>query len=177
VSDLDKSLLAVAGTFLAALLGYWLGRQRWLDEKRDRRRDLATGLLIELRQTEGILREMYDEKRPLDYRWIVFLPWFEKLFPDTHVFSPETTQAAYQFYGLVLEIESRTQQAREFKEIKESDHWVIRVKAGAAVQRMAHLVRALETEGGVLPPMRDVQLFEPGELPRLPERIFPPLGM
>lgn len=174
MSDVDNGFLTIAGICIAALLGYWFGRQRWLDEKRDRARDLATALLIELRHVEDILREMNRELRPLDFEWYVALPWFEKLFPDTRFFSPATTQAAYQFLGLVQEIEARRADALRLKQVSDSDHWAIRVKAGAAVQRLAELVAALKMEGGAVPPVTNVQHFSQGQLPVLPPRIFPP---
>ena len=166
-------MLEILGVLVASLLAYWLGRQRGLDEKRDRSADLATALLIELSHSESVLRDMYSQEHPLDFVWIIPLPWFERLFPDTRSFAPATTQAAYQFYGLVLEIESRIEQMRKFKEITEKDQWMIRAKAGSAVQRMAQLAAALKKEGGELPPILDMQHFEEGELPKLPPPVFP----
>jgi len=172
-NDQSAALLGFLGVLVGSLLGYWLGRQRWLDEKRDRAADIATALLIELRHVESILRDMYSQQRPLDYYWFVPLPWFEKLFPDTRSFTPATTQAAYQFFGLVLEIQSRIGEMRKYKDITDTDHWIIRAKAGSAVQRLAHLVEALQREGGSLPPIVDMQHFAKGELPKLPPPVFP----
>jgi hypothetical protein len=161
---------------VSALLGYRFGRQHSFEEKRERRADLATALLIELSHIESTLRDMYSQERPLDYRWYLPLPWFEKLFPDTRTFTPATTQAAYQFFGLVLEIESRMAGAREYKEITATDQWTIRAKAGSAVQRLALLAIALRKEGGSLPPIDNMQHFEKGQLPELPPPSFPHLN-
>jgi hypothetical protein len=122
---------------------------------------------------------MYSQTRPLDYYWYVPLPWFEKLFPDTRSFTPETTYAAYQFFGLVLELQNRIELTKRHKPreaITDDDQWVIRNRAGSAVQRLAHLVAALRREGGSLPPLVDVQSFVKGELPKLPPPIFPDMN-
>jgi hypothetical protein len=137
---------------------------------------LATALLIELRHVESVLRDMYSQERPLDYHWFIPLPWFEKLFPDVRGFSPATTQAAYQFFGLVLEIQSRIGEMRKYKQITDNDQWIIRTKAGSAVQRLAHLVTALQEEGGSLPAITDMQHFDKGELPELPPTVFPEMN-
>jgi hypothetical protein len=122
---------------------------------------------------------MYSQQHPLDYYWYIPLPWFEKLFPDTRSFTPATTYAAYEFFGLVLELQSRIEMTKKHEhkeEITDDDQWMIRNRAGSAVQRLACLVAALRKEGGSLPPVVDLQSFVKGELPKLPPAIFPEMN-
>jgi hypothetical protein len=174
--DLQKTLLGLVPAILSAILAYQVGRRHAKEDRRQRARELATALLVELRYVEKSFRDMYHQESPLSFYWYVPLPWFDKLFPDARYFSAETTQAAYEFYGLVLELQARRDAAAKMTEVRPEDHYAYRVKAAFTVERLACLVDALTREGGTLPPLVGVKQVTQGQLPELPPIIFPDLG-
>gem|GEM_PF-6535272 len=158
---------------VSSILAYQFGRRRANEDRAQRAKELATALLIELRWSENVLRDMYLEERPLNFEWYLPFPWFDKLFPELRVFSPETVRAAYEFYGLVLEIQARLQMMKGIPEVSPQDQLLVRAKAGFAVERLAHLFDALTKEGGLLPPVQGMRQVSAGRLPPLPPVIFP----
>lgn len=173
--DLQKALFGLIPAVLSAMFAYQVGRRRAKEDRRQRARELATALLIELRYVERSFRDMYHEQEPLSFYWYVSLPWFDKLFPDARYFSAETTRAAYEFYGLVLELQARRDAAAKMTEVRPEDHYAFRVKAAFTIERLAHLVDALKHEGGILPPLLGVKQAARGQLPELPPIVFPDL--
>jgi hypothetical protein len=69
-----------------------------------------------------------------------------------------------------------TKQHKPREAITDEDQWIIRNRAGSAIQRLAYLVAALRDEGGELPAVVDLQSFVKGELPKLPPPIFPEMS-
>jgi hypothetical protein len=174
-TELDKVLIGLGSLLLSAFLSYRLGRRSVLEDRKQRAKDLATAFLIELRYIEGPLREMYSESQPLNYFWYLPLPWFQKLFDEARYFRPTTTHAAYDFYGLILELNARRETAARLKTIEAAFQHSYRVKVAFTLGRLAILVKELEKEGGVRTPLLGLEKSKPGELPDPPPRIFPEL--
>lgn len=173
LTEWDKALLALIGTMLSGVRAYRFGRRRAEEDRAQRAKEIATALLIELRYTEGWLRNIYSEEQPLHFKWYTPLPWFEKLFPEVRCLSPLTMRAAYEFYGLVLEVRARIDMFEGVQQLAVGDHYALRVKAGFAVERLHHLVERLAADGGVLPPALGVKQVSHGQLPPLPPVLFP----
>lgn len=178
MTNLSPELLTIiAGlltTVIAAGLAYWVGKRQTVDNDQRRARQLATTLLIELRNSESIIREMYLEEKPATYEWEIPLPLFGLVLPECRVFSAETFNDAHSFYGQILEIKSRIAHAQAVEGgPDEEDHHFVRAKAGFALERMRRLAVALKREGGEMPPLEQVLTVSGGGLPALPPVLFP----
>lgn len=169
-------LTIIAGlltTVIAAGLAYLIGKRQTVDNDNRRARQLATTLLVELRNSESILREMYLEEKPATYEWEIPLPLFGLVLPECRVFSAETFHHAHSFYGQILEIKSRIALAQAVQEgPDDEDHHFVRAKAGFALERMRRLATALKREGGLTPPLEDIQSVRADGLPPLPPVLF-----
>ncbi len=171
--DWAQLLAWAAPSVLAAILAYQVGQRRAHQDRRHRATELATALLVELRYVESTLRRMYREEKPLSYYWYVPLPWFEKLFPEARYFRPRTTHAAYDFYGLILELNARREVASKLTAVSSDDHHAYRVKVAATLERLGLLAEALKKEGGKLAPLTNYKVISGSELPPLPPLVFP----
>jgi len=156
-----------------ALLGYFIGNRHEGEDRKRRARQIATGLLIELRCVEPTIREMYLEEEPVAFDWYLPLPLFDQLLADFRVFKPDTLRLALSFHGLILEIKSRLELAARNERSDADDNHFVRAKAAFALERMRPLVVALKGEGGVLPPLEPLLSVRNGELPPLPAVQFP----
>jgi hypothetical protein len=170
--EVSGYLWTLAITTVAAVFAYLAGRRRATEDRKHRAKEIASALLMELRFSEGMLREMYAEEQPMRFLWYVPLPLFDRLFPELRVLSPDAMRLAYTFYGIILEIRARFQFAQGH-EARPADHHFVRVKAGFALERMRPLVAALKKEGGVLPPLEPLLAVRDMRLPPLPPPLFP----
>ncbi len=167
-------LTSLPTTLIAATLAYWFGKRQTAEGEKRRAKQLATTLLIELRNAESIIREMYLEEKPATYDWEIPLPLFGVVLPECRVFSAETFNYAHSFYGQMLEINSRISHAQEVEGgPDDEDHHFVRAKAGFVLEGMRRLAAGLKREGGQMPPLEDVLTVRAGGLPPLPPVLFP----
>lgn len=146
---------------------------RRADEERQRKKAAtATGLLIDVRTLENILRQLYRSEHPGNWRGVPPTVLYQTLLPDLVDFQPATTYEVANFFGLVRDT---SQIIGEIPTAgQDADRWehAIRCKAAFALQALPDVASRLVMEGGVIPRARPLDLARFPELPRIPERYF-----
>jgi hypothetical protein len=163
-------LASILGAFLVYFV--WL-RQRAI-ERAERRQNLATALLIELKSMDWVLRSIYrDEKAALSLGELP-MPLLARLDDGVLGFEPQTVFELLSFRGYcegVRILRARAQgMAKEL--VDDARHRHVQSTAGLALQLLPEIKLRLEAEGGVVMPRKSVRSLAPFKLPEIPVSPF-----
>ena len=159
---------AVIGALVGGLAGYVAASfQAWQDRRR-RRRALASVLLLELRGVEYLLRRMVAE--PDNLTGDFHAHHFDALDATVYELKDDAARLALSFRYRLDEIRKlRTRQAEKLS--NQRRHRLL-VKLHAAATEVPRLKQALLRSGGLEPPPEEYREVKEGEQLSLPPRAF-----
>lgn len=179
---------ALFGALLGVLLAYFLWLLQQWAQKRERRKNLATAMLVELWSLDWTLRKIYrDEEAATSYGT---LP--SHLFAEAHrvalEFPPETVFHVLLFRGLCQDIDAVRGRARDelekarastesqalprFQQRNSQRHHNVRAKAGFALSVSSDLFDDLTKAGGIWRDPGPVKVTDGKALPEIPRSPF-----
>jgi len=169
---LVAALLTVLGWIIVYRLGLHAGRQRALEDLATRRAQLATGLLVELRTLEQFFSRLRADTKPLKSRWHVPCQFFDAKLASLDLLSPASVREAMDLFGIINDIRVFRERYPGPDDATDTNNWFVRVKASVALQRVATLKKALESDGGLLSEGQAVAALTYPALPAIPARAF-----
>jgi hypothetical protein len=159
---------------LSAGLGFAAGRAGTWRDRRKRRIEVATALLIEFRWLERLLRKLARHKQAASSTVRPLTDVQDRFQADLVLFKPQTLRMLLELRGLLRDIEvSRETLERSQEPIDDHAHHYFRVRASFAAQLIPMLKGMLEREGGAAPQDSPVVVLRYPQLPDLPPPAFP----
>jgi hypothetical protein len=173
ILDWAGALAPVALVLLSAALGFAAGRVGTWRDRRKRRLEVATALLIELRWLERILRKLARHKQAASSTVRPLTDVQDRFQADLVLFKPQTLRTLLELRGLIRDIEvSRDTLQGSLDTLDDKAHHFFRVKASFAAQLIPKLKGMLEREGATVPSDSPVVVLRYPQLPELPPPAF-----
>jgi hypothetical protein len=173
----DKYLITVALTLVGWIVSYRLGlhsgRRRAAEDLANRRAQMATALLVELRVLETFLRRLRTGISPLASHWAVPGRYLEAKVGSLEILSAPAVRDLMEFHGLLDDIRAYRDRHPPDEPPTAFQNWFVRLKATFALQRIAALKAELLRDGGLLPTGGPGEVIFHPNLPPMPDRAFP----
>lgn len=171
---MSRFLLGSIASLVSAAFGYWAGGLRRAQEKRERRKALATVLLSELRPLERMLRMRAVHSHAAESTVTIAMPVYDRFVPDLLLFPPETVHTLLELRAFVRDIELSASQFNARAEvIGVRAHEYMRGRATMAANVIPRVRVALEAAGGEPPVDWEVETLRPGVKLELVDPAFP----
>lgn len=166
-------LLTLAGWIVSYRLGLHSGRRRAAEDLANRRAQMATALLVELRVLETFLRRLRTDVTPLASHWAVPDRYLDAKLGSLEILSAPTVRDLMEFHGLLSDIRAYRERHPPDEPPTAFQHWFVRLKATFALQRIGALKPLLVADGGLLPTGGPGEVVFHPQLPPVPDRAFP----
>lgn len=171
---LNEILILLIGAVFGAFLYYAFDLTKEYQERKRKRKILATLLLNELRTLEYALRNRYDDKNTANMRGKLPIKIFLNLQEELFLFETKTSSILLKFISSVRRVDNLWSAANELDagEITDYHHWKIRSAAGYAITHIKKTKNVLLSAGGILPTETTLKRVNYPHLPQIGDPEF-----
>lgn len=167
------TIVSLAGWIVIYRLGLASGRLRAQEDLRDRRSQMATALLTELRVLEQFMRRIRTNVTPLASDWVVPAPYLFANFNRVDLLSAPSVLALMTLHGKISDIAIYRERHAPKDEHTPTQNWYIRLNATYCLLLIGELKPLLLEQGGLPPRPLPSEVTRFPELPPMPPLAFP----